>query len=273
MTASSDENAELMAEWEAFAAEAKELLAIDVEEMTPEQLERLERLSEPLIQLVNYARRSRTGSELSDSTKELNKFERQRAHDDEPRLSDADVRALSRRVVADLEADRFGVLTPLYPPGARLLRHPAPVTSVVDEAALWHQTALIDLDVAAGAGRELWDAECEAWMPLPPEVPRGRHLALKVTGASMEPLVHGGDVIVVRLGEDVARDTIIVARDPDHGYVVKRVEATSRRSIDLVSLNRAFPPVRIPRIANAVLGTVVLRWCGHDLPHDRVRQG
>jgi phage repressor protein C with HTH and peptisase S24 domain len=79
----------------------------------------------------------------------------------------------------------------------------------------------------------------------------------------MLPLLHSGDVILVRLGPEVARDTVVVARRGDDGFVVKRVGRVSRASVELLSLNPAFPPVRIRRDADSVAGTVVMRWCAH----------
>jgi hypothetical protein len=258
-----DEEAELAAIWEAFVAEAEELLAVDPDDMTPDQLARLERMSDPLIDLVGYVERQRVDSPAHEDPR-FAAWLADQGDLDEDLLGPAEIKALSCRIKADLEAERLGVRTSLHVPEPRSLDYPGPVSGIIDEVTMRHESALIDLDVAAGAGRELWDAECDSCIPLPAELPRGRHLALRVSGESMEPLVQAGDVIVVRLGGDVARDTVIVARAPDDGYVVKRVGTVSRRSLELLSLNPAFPPVCIPRVANAVLGTVVLRWRGHE---------
>lgn len=45
--------------------------------------------------------------------------------------------------------------------------------------------------------------------------------------------------------------------------MVKRLVRISARALELVSLNGAFPPVRVPRRAGTILGTIVLRWCPH----------
>jgi phage repressor protein C with HTH and peptisase S24 domain len=79
----------------------------------------------------------------------------------------------------------------------------------------------------------------------------------------MEPLIHTGDTVLVRVGDKLARDTVVVARDIDGGYVVKKVGRLRARSIELESLNVAYPPMRIARVPGSVLGTVLLRWCGH----------
>ena len=80
----------------------------------------------------------------------------------------------------------------------------------------------------------------------------------------MTPLFHDGDTILVRLGPDVRRDSVIVARRPDNGYVVKRVGRVRAQVIELVSLNPAYEPIVVRRDPNTVLGTVIMRWCPHD---------
>jgi hypothetical protein len=121
-----------------------------------------------------------------------------------------------------------------------------------------------DLGIAAGAGRALWDEPCDSWVSIPDELPRGRYVALTVKGDSMLPLLHSGDVVLVKLGPDVVRDTVVVARRPDDGYVVKRVGRVSPAELELMSLNPDFPaPIVVDRSEGTVTGTVVLRWCGH----------
>ena len=121
-----------------------------------------------------------------------------------------------------------------------------------------------DLGIAAGAGRVLWDEPCDSWVSIPPELPRGRYVALTVKGDSMLPLLHSGDIVLVKLGPDAVRDTVVVARRPDDGYVVKRVGRVTPAQLELVSLNPDFPtPIIVDRDEGAVTGTVVLRWCGH----------
>jgi SOS-response transcriptional repressor LexA len=267
-----DDAAELAAMWNAFVAEAAELLATDPDEMMTSHVEQqLERLSDPLVDLIGDVERNRMDSAAYEDPRFAAWLADQGTLDAEL-LSPAEIKGLSRRVVADVEAVRLGVLTPFHMPDPRRLDEAGPVSGVVEDAVARHESVLIELDVAAGTGRELWDVECELCIPLPAELPRGRHLALRVSGESMEPLVHAGDVIVVRLGVDVARDTVIVAREPDDGYVVKRVGRVTRRSLELLSLNAAFPPLHIPRVANVVLGTVVLRWCAHGGERELARR-
>jgi phage repressor protein C with HTH and peptisase S24 domain len=121
----------------------------------------------------------------------------------------------------------------------------------------------VELGVAAGIGRELWDEPVENWLDLPAQLPDGDYLALKISGESMAPLMHTGDTILLRLGSQVQRDTVIVARHPEDGYVCKRVGRLSRDTIDLVSLEPGRAPVQIPRCADLIVGTVLMVWCKH----------
>jgi SOS-response transcriptional repressor LexA len=124
----------------------------------------------------------------------------------------------------------------------------------------------LDLAVAAGVGRELWDEACAEWVNLPADLPPGKHLALRVAGDSMTPALHDGDTLLMRLAEpgDVPETgRIVVARRPDDGYVVKRLGRVDRRALELVSLNPAFPAIRVARRPGTILGTVILRWCMH----------
>ena len=121
----------------------------------------------------------------------------------------------------------------------------------------------LELGIAAGVGRALWDEPCDSWIAIPDDLPRGRYVALTVKGDSMLPLLHSDDVVLVRIGSETARDAIVVARRPDDGYVVKRVGRVSPASIELLSLNPDFEPLLIERGEGTVAGTVVLRWCTH----------
>ena len=121
----------------------------------------------------------------------------------------------------------------------------------------------LDNGIAAGLGRALWDEPCDSWVRVPDEMPRGDYVALTVKGDSMLPLIHSDDVVLVKLGTEVARDTIVVARRPDDGYVVKKVGRVSPSTVELISLNPDYPPTTIERAEGAITGTVLLRWCGH----------
>lgn len=121
-----------------------------------------------------------------------------------------------------------------------------------------------DLAVAAGAGRELWDEPPVARVGLPNDVEDGRYVALSVAGDSMAPLLHTGDTILVKLGSEPVPGHIVVARHPEHAYVVKCVGRVTSMRVELVSLNADYAPLEIPNDSSLVLGTVVLRWCQHE---------
>jgi SOS-response transcriptional repressor LexA len=126
-----------------------------------------------------------------------------------------------------------------------------------------HAAPLVELGVAAGTGRELLDEPCEAWVALPPDLPPARHVALRVVGDSMVPLLHSGDVVLVDLDGTAATGAVAVARHPEHGYVVKRMGRARAWGIPLESLNPAYPTLVLAPESGALIGPVVLRWCGH----------
>ena len=134
------------------------------------------------------------------------------------------------------------------------------VATTVRRARVEGCAPLLALGVAAGVGRDLWDEPCTSWLELPPNVPAGQHVALTVSGDSMEPLLHAGDTILVKLDPEVRRGAVVVARRPDDGYVVKRVSRVGRQVVELSSLNPGYPPIRIPRRDDLVLGTVLMCW-------------
>lgn len=134
------------------------------------------------------------------------------------------------------------------------------LADILGAAVRAHRVPAYELSVAAGAGRVLWDEPCERWVALPEGVDDGRYVALTVAGDSMEPLLASKDMILVRLGSELAPGSVVVARHPDDGYLVKRVGRVSDREVELESLNEAYEPVSIPHDESLVLGTVVLRW-------------
>lgn len=130
--------------------------------------------------------------------------------------------------------------------------------------AAWAERAapLIESGVAAGAGRAL-DEMPELWVDLPSEVPPGRYVAFRVAGDSMEPLVEHGDVVLVELGVPATSGAVIVARNADDGYMVKRVERVASADDDttvLTSINPDYQPIALATGPGTVLGRVVLRW-------------
>lgn len=137
---------------------------------------------------------------------------------------------------------------------------PRPLMESVARAAVERSAPLLDLRVAAGDGRALWEQECERWVALPAGVAAGRHVALGVAGGSMRPLLEPGDTLLVRLDAEPAAGALVVARVSGDGYVVKQVGALTARTIELRSLNPAYRPRRVRRGPGVVLGVVVAWW-------------
>jgi len=163
------------------------------------------------------------------------------------------------RAQGRIAAARLGRGCPVRPlhdrrPAARGTVEQVGALAAAERCAPW-----LDLGVAAGVGRELWAEPCERWVELPDDVPAGRYVALTVAGDSMTPLLDSGDVILVRLGADVRRETVVVARHPEDGYVVKRVARVTRTRVELASLNAAYPAISIAREARLIVGVVVGR--------------
>jgi len=195
---------------------------------------------------------------------------RRRLTNTERRKLDADADAFAervlRRVAADRAAGQHKVRCVQEPPRTYAARDALAgdpdtvggVTAAGERSAPWW-----DLAVAAGVGRELWDEPPGAFVAVPAGVADGRFVALGVAGDSMAPLLHTGDTILVKVGPTLQAGAVVVARHPEHGYVVKRVGRVSSVRVELVSLNADYAPLEIPNDSALVLGTVLLRWCPH----------
>ena len=122
----------------------------------------------------------------------------------------------------------------------------------------------LDVRAAAGVGREIRDEPCAEVLERPAGLGGGDYLALRVTGDSMTPVLHDGDTILLKLGAPVVPESVVVARLPDDGYVVKRVARADAGLVELASLNAAYAPIVVRGDEVAVLGTVVMRWCAHE---------
>ena len=139
----------------------------------------------------------------------------------------------------------------------------ADIRQAVAAAAHAGAAPYLDLAVCAGVGRALWDEPCDRWLALPPGVTAGEHVALPVRGDSMQPLLHDGDTLLVRVGSACVPGDVVVARQPDDGYVVKRVGGRGGQGLRLVADNARYPDVLLPDDPSLVVGVVVLRWCPH----------
>jgi len=177
--------------------------------------------------------------------------------------SAARIRAAAARTRAKVEAVRLKVRLVAGPPLAERPAIAGMISQVLHEASARRAAPQLDLGAAAGVGRDLWDESCEVWVRIPDDAPAGQYVSLSVVGESMDPLLHTGDSVLVRVDPHVVRDTVVLAKVPDAGYVVKRVGKVTRARLELLSLNDAFPPITIPRDDHSVVGTVILRWCPH----------
>jgi phage repressor protein C with HTH and peptisase S24 domain len=179
------------------------------------------------------------------------------------------VQRLARSVDAVRRVDEVPTLMRARADGA--------VGRVLDHARQAGAAPLVELGVAAGAGRALWDEPCDTWVVLPSTagLPSRRYVALRIVGDSMTPLLHSGDVVLVDLDGEIRSGTILVARGLDDGgvndgYMVKHVDAIAGTTLQLSSLNPAYPGLAIPSDRRHILGPVVLRWCGHGgAAHER----
>jgi SOS-response transcriptional repressor LexA len=179
------------------------------------------------------------------------------------RRTDLELAVHGGAMLARLRAKQLGIARALEIPRFRRPSISGTPGEVLQAASRERAVPVVELGVAAGIGRELWDEPVESWLDLPVDVPAGQYLALKVAGESMAPLMHTGDTVLVRLGAEVERDTVIVARHPDDGYVCKRVRQVRADAIELDSLEPGRPLITIPHGRGSVLGTVLLVWCVH----------
>jgi hypothetical protein len=173
------------------------------------------------------------------------------------------IRAAAARLRARAEAARLKVRLVAGSPPVERAAAAGMIADVLDGARALRAAPRLDLGAAAGVGRDLWDEPCEQWVRVPDDAPAGSYVSLRVVGESMDPLLHTGDSVLVQVGGKVARDTVVLARVPDAGYVVKKVGKVTRAQLELQSLNDAFPPIVVPRDEHTIVGTVVLRWCPH----------
>lgn len=134
---------------------------------------------------------------------------------------------------------------------------------VASLAAKFGAAPFLELGVAAGIGRELWEEECANWVKLPREAGNGSYVALKVSGDSMNPVLHSGDVVMVKLDPSASPGDIVVARLDDGSFVVKRVKRIDSQVIELSSINPEYHSISVPLAGNPVVGVVLVCWCEH----------
>ena len=130
----------------------------------------------------------------------------------------------------------------------------------IPAAARERCATMLDLAVAAGSGRELWDEPCDRWLELPDDVPSGRYVALRVAGDSMAPVLGPREVILIDLDSSPRVDDLVVARLPDQSHVVKRIAAMKGSTMELASFNREYESIFVARDPSPVVGTVIARF-------------
>ncbi|HEY1953215.1 MAG TPA: S24 family peptidase [Gemmatimonadaceae bacterium] len=179
----------------------------------------------------------------------------------EQRFSDERAAAeFAQRVVTRLEvrsAERRLPLRQLRERGASVR---ATLAHAVPAASRERCATILDLAVAAGSGRELWDEPCDRWLELPDDVPSGRYVALRVAGDSMAPVLGPREVILIELDASPRVDDLVVARLPDQSHVVKRVASMKGSTIELASFNRDYESIFVSRDPSPVVGTVIARF-------------
>lgn len=228
-----------------------------------------------LYDLVAYAWRKRRMRKLDSAWFDDTRFIEWIAREARAAIEDEPVTGIASRSDSKMLADsiRGGALaakckicripgTPAY----QAPKLPGSVERVTNEAGRIGYAPCLDLSVAAGIGRELWDEESSSWVKLPSGIPRGSYVALKVSGESMLPLLHSGDVMVVRLDSPFLSGDIVVARLDDGGFVVKRVGRIGKDRLELLSINPSYSKIEVQRSVQPVVGTVVLCWCEHQSP-------
>jgi hypothetical protein len=178
----------------------------------------------------------------------------ERARDEQ--AADAFVDRLLARRATERACDSLPAREPRYRDGVVQ----ATIGEAVPLANAARCAALLDLAAAAGSGRELWDDPCDTWIELPVDIPNGRHVAIRVEGDSMEPVLLSGDIILVKLDATPAVNDLVLARRPSAGFVVKRVSAITPRQVELSSFNAAYAPFTMRRGSSSILGTVIARF-------------
>jgi phage repressor protein C with HTH and peptisase S24 domain len=149
-------------------------------------------------------------------------------------------------------------------PLRKLNERTAPITATVAQAlpaaSRERCATILDLAVAAGAGREIWDEPCDRWLELPDDIAAGRYVALRVAGDSMTPVLEPREVILIQLDTTPRIDDLIVARLPDQSHVVKRVASIKGGRIELASFNPDYESIFVSRNPSPVVGTVIARF-------------
>ena len=171
-----------------------------------------------------------------------------------------DAADFARRALTRLAIRRADKVMPRRPLRERSAPVAATISQSVGIASSNGCATLLDLAVAAGLGREIWDEPCDRWLELPEDTTPGRYVALRVAGDSMTPVLCPREVILIQLDSTPRVDDLVVARLPDQSHVVKRIASIEDGSIELASFNPDYRPIFVAREPSPVVGTVIARF-------------
>ena len=124
--------------------------------------------------------------------------------------------------------------------------------------------------VGAGYPVDQGDVEVKGHFPVPRQVweslPRGT-FTTEVSGDSMEPTLHEGDVVAAKpyegSGDDIPNNKVVIVATHDGELMVKRIERFNN-TVFLTSDNPKYPPVR-PSEGYRIIGIGVKAWKGVEL--------
>jgi phage repressor protein C with HTH and peptisase S24 domain len=171
-----------------------------------------------------------------------------------------DAAEFARRTLTRISARRADRALPRRELRERAAPISATVAQALPAASNVRCATILDLAVAAGEGREIWDEPCDRWLELPEDIPSGRYVALRVAGDSMAPVLGPREVILIQFETTPRIDDLIVARLPDQSHVVKRVASMREGRIELASFNPEYESIFVPRNPSPVVGTVIARF-------------
>jgi phage repressor protein C with HTH and peptisase S24 domain len=174
--------------------------------------------------------------------------------------NEAAATAFANRTRSRISGRRAARVLPINELKLRRASMRATVAQSIQAAAVANCAPLLELAAAAGSGRALWDEMCDEWIEVPNDTPGAKHVAIRIAGDSMLPVLHPRDVILVKLETLPVTGDLVVARLEDDGYVVKRYEKLDSGRVELTSFNPAYDPIVADQRRVAVLGTVVARF-------------
>lgn len=95
---------------------------------------------------------------------------------------------------------------------------------------------------------------------VPADLTTGRFVSLRLTRAAPgAPPGAADEVVLARLGDAPSPDSVVLAREAG-AFTMRRVGRVTPEGVELLALDAAAPPRVVPYGADAVVGTVLLRW-------------